>query len=506
MGVSLILEIIPEKIEKEEWENVYDETLKLIDEYPLAMLKSEKSYGIDRFVLDRTMELGDEDKYWEICGDLETKERAETFRLYKDLHHYMKWRKDIQVSDDIILLYLNDSIAPRVFSEKTQGKNYHHYILSIGALIESRFEGAAILYGDFDKRQAEISINWVNNIVSTPIELPILVDYKRLYNKLKSLRMGKNLLKEFYRLAYGHKELNDFVGDNFSKPEIYQYYKEEMKEYNSVSQFGVINMMIDILNMGYSLEDLSDICCLSEDGPKFNKDEFIKSLCSTWVFVPRKHIDAMDIYKKDQGQADNVNRQMENMYLEMKGFQGRNIEVYIPIDEFRKSLKCIFEEKDNVEEIINETYMYIIEKLEKQTELIDQVNREHNEMLESNRISEMEQILDLQKILNIDQKIVQSLGSIKKIANHMADNSKELGSDKIFPGIEDKYSQNQLAVKAISNEGIVLSKNAWNWIENIEDYREWMILITAIGMLKESKILLKTLLENKDLFYKYIVK
>lgn len=254
------------------------------------------------------------------------------------------------------------------------------------------------------------------------------------------------------------------------------------------------------------MEDLSEICCFSEGGPKFNKDDFIKSLCSTWVFVPRKHIDAMDIYKKDEGQADNVNGQMGNMYLEMKGFQGRNIEVYIPIDEFKETLKYIFKGKNNVEEIIDERYKGIIEKLEKQTELINQINKEHDHMLESNRIYEMEQILDLQEILNIDKKTMQSLGSIKKIANHMIDNSKELGADKIFPGMEDKYSQNQLVAKVINKEGIVLSKNAWNWIENIEDYGEWMILISAIGILKESKLLLKTLLENKDLFYKYIVK
>lgn len=506
MGVSLVLEVIPEKIDKKEWENVYEEALKLIEAYPLAMLKNEKAYGIDRLVLDRTVELGDENKYWEICGDLETKERGETFRLYRDLDHYRKWRKEIQVSDDIILLHLNNNILPRVFSEKTQGKNYHHYILGLGALIESRFEGAAILYGDFDKKQAEISIKWVNSILNTPIELPILVDYERLYGKLKSLKNNQSFLKEFYRLAYGHKELRDFVRNSFSKLEIFQYYKEEMKEYNSVSQFGVIRMMVDILNMGYSLEDLSEICCFSEGGPKFNKDDFIKSLCSTWVFVPRKHIDAMDIYKKDEGQADNVNGQMGNMYLEMKGFQGRNIEVYIPIDEFKETLKYIFKGKNNVEEIIDERYKGIIEKLEKQTELIDQINKEHDHMLESNRIYEMEQILDLQEILNIDKKTMQSLGSIKKIANHMIDNSKELGADKIFPGMEDKYSQNQLVAKVINKEGIVLSKNAWNWIENIEDYGEWMILISAIGILKESKLLLKTLLENKDLFYKYIVK
>lgn len=506
MGISLVLEIIPEKIDKKEWENVYEETLKLINEYPFAMLKNDKAYGIDRFVLDETVELGDEDKYWEICGDLETKERAETFRFYRDLDYYMKWRKNIEVSDDIISIHLNNDIAPRVFSEKTQGKNYHHYILGIGALIESRFEGAAILYGDFDRKQAEISIDWVNNILDTTIELPILVDYKRLYDKLKFLKKGQNILNEFYNLAYGNRELNYFVRDNFPKLEIDKYYKESMKEYESVSQFGVINMLVDLLNMGYSLEDLSEICCLSEDGPKFDKDDFIKSVCSTWVFVPREHIEAMDIFKKDDGQARNVNGQMGNMYLEMKGFQGRNIEVHIPIDEFKETLKCIFKEKDNVEEIIDERYEGIIEKLEKQTELIDEINKEHDDMLKSNRVYEMDQLLELQEILNIDKKTIQILGSIKKMANHIIDNSKELGADKIFPGVDDKHSQTQFLAKIINKESIVLSKDTWNWIENIEDYEEWMILIIIIPLLKENKMLLEGLLENKDLFYKYIVK
>lgn len=123
MGISLILEILPEKINKADWESMYEETLMLIDQYPLAMLENEKAYGTNRFVLDATTELGDDDKYWEICGDLETKERAETFTLYRDLDHYMKWRKNSTVDEDIILTHLNNGGKARVFSQKTQGKN-----------------------------------------------------------------------------------------------------------------------------------------------------------------------------------------------------------------------------------------------------------------------------------------------------------------------------------------------------------------------------------------------
>lgn len=203
-------------------------------------------------------------------------------------------------------------------------------MLAIACLIESRFKDAAILYGDFDKGQAEISVQWANNILDRPIDLPTLVNYDQLWGQLKTLMDKEEGLRAFYRLTHGHKALNVFIGNNFSRQDIFSLYKTEMKDYKTATQFGIIRMLIEILNMGYSLKDLSEICCFSQDGPQFDHGDFINALCSTWVFIPQEYISPMDIYETASGQAHTVDSQLFASYLEMNGFQGRKIDVHIP--------------------------------------------------------------------------------------------------------------------------------------------------------------------------------
>lgn len=106
---------------------------------------------------------------------------------------------------------------------------------------------------------------------------------------------------------------------------------------------------------------------------------------------------------------------------------------------------------------------------------------------------------------HIDEETLKVLENIKEIASYMAYHSKEVAESKVFEDTNDRYSQNVLLVNIIDDLGIILTREAWDWIENIEDYNEWMTLVSAMGILKDSKTLLRSLLENKDLTYNYIM-
>ena len=505
MGISLVLEIAPQKINKKEWEAVYEESLQLIENYPLAMLKQEEIYGINRWVLDLTREEGDENKYWEICGDLESLERAETFRLYKNLNHYMRFEvEEGNNEDDILLHYINEKPMTRVFSQKTQGKNYHQYILAIACLIESRFSGSAILYGDFDKSQAELAVEWANSILKTPINLPIRVDYKKLYNKLKLLKKNENFLKEFIFLAEGKKELSLFIKDNFPERDVFNYYKGEFKEYQSIRKLGAIGMIIDFLNLGYSIENLCDICCLEKDGPQFPEDEFIDSLSSTWIFIPAENRACMDIYKVPDGQAESVISQFGKMYLEMQGLQGMNIDRYIHIDEVKSILKSKLRNTDNIDSIVEEEYDRILDKLESQKEFTDRMAKEYDDMVNSNAIYEVERLIYWKDSINIDQKLIETMEKVKKTVDHIRSNTEDLGIAKMFSKIDDHFSYINLFIKFLDKSEIILSRNAWDWIESMDSYdlRETLILMVSSASINRD--LVKALLENQGLFYKFM--
>ncbi|MEW9110042.1 MAG: hypothetical protein AB2374_11890 [Cytobacillus gottheilii] len=186
MGIYVGLDIIPQKISQEEWQNVFEETLQLIKAYPFATQNVDNVDGFKRLVLDRTEEqfvegYGPEEKYWKINGDLESKETGESFTLFSNFERYREFNED-KLKEDI-LLYLTEEgggRARKVFYSKTQGKDYHTFLLGIATLIESRFPKFACVYGDISKEQAQKAVEWANSILEKPIALPVRVNYSKL--------------------------------------------------------------------------------------------------------------------------------------------------------------------------------------------------------------------------------------------------------------------------------------------------------------------------------------
>ncbi|WP_019155435.1 hypothetical protein [Robertmurraya massiliosenegalensis] len=193
MGVYLGLEIVSDYINQDEWEKVFEETLILIQAYPFATLSVEQMDDYKQLVLEPTKEqrlvvYGETERYWQINGDLESKETGESFNLSSNIDKYSKRKEDIQ-EEDILLYQLRNSErgASKVFYSKTQGLPYHIPLLAIAALIESRFPQYACVYGDITKEQAQKAVEWANTKLDLdkPINLPVRVDTSKLLERLK---------------------------------------------------------------------------------------------------------------------------------------------------------------------------------------------------------------------------------------------------------------------------------------------------------------------------------
>ena len=92
MGICIYLSI-SKSVTKEEWENVYEETLRLLEHFPFAELKRVKIQGVDTNCLVRTKE---EEKPagwfeekgrmgWNTVGDYSYMITAEDYFLPRDL-------------------------------------------------------------------------------------------------------------------------------------------------------------------------------------------------------------------------------------------------------------------------------------------------------------------------------------------------------------------------------------------------------------------------------------
>jgi len=219
MGVYIRLSIIPDAINIDAWERVYEESLELINAYLfLDRIVDTEIYGCNWVYTDRTKErplegydglLG-----WYTFGDCVTHNYAEAFSLLRDLDYYRKIQKrrceHVNANDRggdgdcyksicneiLCSLYnwsgndMNNRITTNVtdiFDSKTQGYPYHQYILAIACLIESRFPKYAAVHGDISKGQMQSAIDWANGILKKPIQITDRADNERLLKRIKDV-------------------------------------------------------------------------------------------------------------------------------------------------------------------------------------------------------------------------------------------------------------------------------------------------------------------------------
>jgi hypothetical protein len=185
MGVNINLYVSSKKINPEKWKEVYEESVYLINNYPdeaMSLKYEPTDYDGKRYVLTKDVERNkdNEERCWQIVGDFKTHQKAESFIVYYDFNKYLKKSSDNLKSYDDILLgidpYLSDKSDLRIiFDNKTQGYPYHSLILAVACLFESRFPYSVVVSGNIDYIQAEKAVDWANNVLDEPIELPVVV-------------------------------------------------------------------------------------------------------------------------------------------------------------------------------------------------------------------------------------------------------------------------------------------------------------------------------------------
>ena len=226
MGIEIHL-AISKSVTKEEWEKVYEETLKLLKALPLAEKRRVDIKGIPTMCLTKAKEQvfpsrWDDDRVgWMVEGDLETMRRAEEFFLPRDI---TKGRQICEGEEDVILSILPDYIDMDCYADeswrdmayhpwgcRTQNEPYHLCMLAIGCLIESRLGNKALVYGDITKAQCEKVLKILNHYLDAPLEIPIQTavscDMERLWERVNCLPCDSiTKIRIFEYLYIGKKE------------------------------------------------------------------------------------------------------------------------------------------------------------------------------------------------------------------------------------------------------------------------------------------------------------
>lgn len=511
MGIYIGLDIIPNQINQKDWQMVFEETLQLIQAYPFATLNVDSVNGFKRFVLERTErqnveEYGLEAEYWKINGDLESKETGESFTLFSSLDRYSGFKEE-RLKEDILLYYIEDggNGAREIFYSKTQGKDYHTYLLAIAALIESRFPKFACVYGDISKDQAQESVSWANSILEKPIDLPVRVNPPELLERLGVIGIEEKQLEALYGLSISASdEVNGLVGEYFNMNSIRNYFSKELQEFKSPVQLGAELIIIRLLNAGLPLETLTDICCIDSNGPKFELNDFIKAICSTWVFVEPEIRGYMDPVKNVIDIPETVESQFGNMFLDM-GFMGRRTRRYVPKEEVIGVLKGRLGENNQFAEIIEAKYQDIVKTLKEKGRKLKEIEDDSQVKLGRGIINTYDELIYWNNQYEISESIMNIITTVKEVVEEGLSKRSDLMQ---IIGVAEEQGQ---LIKVLSqivqeHQNLVLTRGAWDWIENeaTDVIKGMVVMILTFENNGELRKLFRAYFENKGLFYKYM--
>ena len=500
------LDVIPAQINPDEWREVYLESLQLLSAYPFVRLTEEWVNGLPRLIYSSTPEENPSDenkRHWRVSGDSITKKTGETFDLYCDLTRYIRDTNFVKgMEKDILFEELKDDSTVRtIFSSKTQGYDYHTYILAIAMLIESRFPYSVIASGNFDIYQAEVAKKWADEILDKPISIPVRVDAERLVQRLSVQLRGVDAIEAFYNLylpGYNNAKIHRVVMDEFGIEALKKWFVAQLLEYNSPGQVGVIKLFVEWLNTTQDFDALcAMICCTADNKQLFDTTEFIEAICSSWVLIPPEWHEFMNVLSYSPGIPESVEGQFGSIFLDMY-FTGRHIEFYMTRDKIIEILVRYF---DLSSEAINQIMDKEIDEIKQELSALREKLSPIIDSLESKEAMSNDDDLYLyysdETVLTDNKKIY-----LVALAHNLV---KKLNESKESLPIEllgDMHKS--IAIMAYSHR-IALTEEAWNRIDHEQNEDVLKILFSFLIISSNTKKfydLRKAVLENNLLCHK----
>jgi hypothetical protein len=468
VGTYINLSILPSNISNLEWEQVYEESLKLVDAFPFADVAERIFFGYKLPVYVKAKEKIVTDWHWAIIGDLKSKRFAENFTLYRDISHYQSAQLECSQKD---ILFEDDQREIDVFSSKTQGYKYHLYILAIAMLIESRLPKKALLSGNIDYEQCVKAMEWANKYLSSPIEIPVRVDVNKLLSRATHLKSEMDQI-QFIRewLIEDQEEIFKTIFTQFTKKNFLDWFCYELKAYSSPNQQGALKLLIYYLNIAADLNDLLDIMCNSENGLQFSDSEVIRAIARTWVCLPREKFSFLDAFAKISGHPEIIERQFGSIMMDML-FAGQEIKTYIPLTEVAKILG------DYLTITASEIELMLKQEIIK---IEDQLLAFHNQIrpaLEIKEASTEEKmyLADEDAFLYFDGSTIaltdeQEL-TLSAIAYSIKTFLKREGEGVLKEFLSVSLEKLKLILAAFVNEkfNMILTEKAWQWIDETDD-------------------------------------
>ena len=347
MGIYIYGEIAPTKIDTKAWERTYEDTLKLVSYGRLAECEFKYINGMRVPCVVPTVE---KNGCWSATGDMVAGKCIESFRLYKDINHYIKNTNDIAIQNPALELLYNrkvrdkklDDMFSLYFCNKTQGNNPHMILLSIACVITNDFPEAAIVHGDITHAQCVNACKLAEKVLGRRINLPLQYDFERLYAALKNEGYTDyDLFKRFYSIYSGwaDKAYIEFIHKVFPEEYFIRYYSEKINSWP-----------LDIVAKEWLERELSLDGLFEVYKSLYSGNSALQTLINTLI-IGQVHIKEKTIYDfPEQSEyneiPDDVSMLFARFMAKLTGYSRYIIDAYIPLKELKAEFISAFPSYD----------------------------------------------------------------------------------------------------------------------------------------------------------------
>ncbi len=348
MGI-FIHENVSVSVTKEEWEKVYEETLLLVEAFPLAD-RGTITYAGRKVVCavpakEQKKENGERE--WSASMDYDSLKWAETYHLPRDL---VSDRKVDLTAGDAMLgalpAYMDYDWKEDRFNKvyalwgaKTQGEPYHMYLLAVACLIEDRLGEKAFVYGDITQGQCKKAVELANRYLERPICVPARCEMGRLYKRVLRLPLKESeklkVFKTFY-LGVHDESFGDFIKAHFPESVLLEYWKSQFSQ-SDMATVGFRKNLKEYLSFGFDLEQLCGMVNLNDQNGKPQWEKFIKPIMDSKLHLKEKRTEDLLDIQQDSEQPYSIWTLFANTVFHSA--HNWKVNRYIPIEVIRQALK-----------------------------------------------------------------------------------------------------------------------------------------------------------------------
>lgn len=501
MGIFIYLDI-SKSVTKKEWEDVYNETLKLVEKLPLAEKRKVEIHGVDTMCLvhteERTFLSGWEHNErkigWAADGDMETLSTAEEYFLPRDLVDDESIDKN---AGDAILgacpSYLDydwdDQRFKHTYSiwgSKTQGEPYHLWLLAIACLIEARLGTKAFIYGDITRGQCKKAVEIANEFLENKIDVPDRCYLDRLMKRINVLEFSEvekiDLFECFY-LGTQDASFGETLIHNFSKKSLNDYWKKRFKN-SKIGTIGFDDIIGEYLLWGFEIDKLCKYIKFIDDDGNVHYEDFVKRIMDAKLHLKDKN--CADLLKIDQEEEQPYSIWTLIAQFGFAGARNKKVDRYVPIEDIRTALKKGLDGKFDVDLFIDEylseeanqieinlkgreVTQEQVEEAAKQDaaetfgQLMERKRKELEEAYEEYDINDLDDLVAYEPGNRIHPDFAESLGGSRKILD-------ELLNEPEFSVLLGKSAEEKYRWIIERNRYILVKKEDWEQVyKNLEE-------------------------------------